>query len=167
MNKDNRFYSGQAIKTKHLLVTLMSDTFWTQIMLKSQTGYVFLYGNTKISWKSISSNHTEIIVLSEASRECIWLRRIMDYINVQCGLPVLTKPIVLFKDNFACVEQVSKGFIKGDQIKHISPKFFFIHEQQGDTIQSADHSQERQPCKFIHRTTSPSNTPISLPSHRP
>jgi hypothetical protein len=59
----------------------------------------------------------------------------MDYINVQCGLPELTKPTVLFKDNFACVEQVSKGFIKGDRIKHIAPKFFFTHEQQEDTIQ--------------------------------
>ena len=49
---------------------------------KSQTGYVFLYGGTMISWKSTkqtltttSSNHADIIALYEASRECIWLRR--------------------------------------------------------------------------------------------
>ncbi|CAM6102190.1 unnamed protein product [Calypogeia fissa] len=108
---------------------------------KSQTGYVFLFGKTAISWKSTkqtltctSSNHAEIIALYEAGRECIWLRRMMDHINLHCDLPTLTTPTVLFEDNHACVEQVSKGFIKGDRIKHIAPKFFFTHEQQGDTI---------------------------------
>ena len=108
---------------------------------KSQTGYVFLHGSTAISWKSTkqtltctSSNHAEIIALYEASRECIWLRRIIDHINTNCGLSALTEPTVLFEDNHACVEQISKGFIKGDRIKHIAPKFFFTHEQEGNTI---------------------------------
>ena len=46
----------------------------------SQTYYVFLCGGTTISWRSIkqtmvttSSNHSEIIALYEASRECVWL----------------------------------------------------------------------------------------------
>ena len=43
-------------------------------MAKSQTGYVFTYAGTAISWKSIkqtltSSNHVELIALYEASRE--------------------------------------------------------------------------------------------------
>jgi hypothetical protein len=129
---------------------------------KSQTGYVFLYGNTAISWKSTketltctSSNHAEIIALHEASRECIWLECIMDYMNVQYNLRVLTKPIILFEDNSACVEQVSKGFIKEDIIKHIAPKFFFTHEQQG-YHSSADHCRE----KIL-------TMQINLPSHFP
>ena len=88
---------------------------------KSQTSYVFLYDSTVISWKSIkqtltctSSNHAEIIALYEASRECIWLRRMIDHINTHCGLPTLSNPTVLLEDNYACVEHVSKGFIKGD-----------------------------------------------------
>jgi hypothetical protein len=81
-----------------------------------------------------SFNHAKIIALYKASRECLWLRRVIDYINDQCGLPKLTEPIVLFKDNYACVEQISKDYIKSDRIKHIA-KFFFIHEQQEDTIQ--------------------------------
>jgi hypothetical protein len=54
---------------------------------RSQTGYVFLYGGTSISWKpckqtlvATSVNHSEIIVLYEASRECAWLRRMIDHI---------------------------------------------------------------------------------------
>ena len=48
---------------------------------RSQTGYVFLYGGTTISWRSTkqtitatSSNHAEILAIHEASRECVWLR---------------------------------------------------------------------------------------------
>ncbi|XP_070036032.1 secreted RxLR effector protein 161-like [Nicotiana tomentosiformis] len=44
----------------------------------SQTGYVFTYGGTAISWRSTkqsivatSSNHAEIIAIHEASREYI------------------------------------------------------------------------------------------------
>ena len=48
---------------------------------RSQMGYVFTYGGMTISWRSVkqtmvatSSNHLEILVVREASRECIWLR---------------------------------------------------------------------------------------------
>jgi hypothetical protein len=48
---------------------------------RSQSGYVFTYGGTAISWRSIkqiftatSSNHAELIALYDAERECIWLR---------------------------------------------------------------------------------------------
>ena len=48
---------------------------------RSQTGYVFSCNGVTTSWKSIkqtmvatSSNHSKILALHEASRECIWLR---------------------------------------------------------------------------------------------
>ncbi|XP_063938117.1 secreted RxLR effector protein 161-like [Daucus carota subsp. sativus] len=48
---------------------------------RSQTGYVFTYGDTAISWRSTkqtpaatSSNHAELLALHETSRECVWLR---------------------------------------------------------------------------------------------
>jgi hypothetical protein len=54
---------------------------------RSQTGYLFTCGNTTISWRSIkqtisatSSNHSEIIAIHEASRECVWLRSIIQHI---------------------------------------------------------------------------------------
>jgi hypothetical protein len=45
----------------------------------------------------------------------------------------------------ACITHIRGGYIKGDKIKHISPKFFSIHEFQksGDIdvkqIQSSDN----------------------------
>ena len=35
---------------------------------------------------------------------------------------------MLYEDNLACVPQMKKGYIKGDRMKHILPKFFSTHE---------------------------------------
>jgi len=98
---------------------------------KSQTSYVFLRHGAAISWKSVkqtitatSSNHTKIIALHDASRECIWLRSIDKFILSNCGLPYKESPTVLYEDNSAYVTQMQVGFIKGDRIKHIDPKYF-------------------------------------------
>jgi hypothetical protein len=52
-----------------------------------QSGYVFTYDGTAISWRStkqtllaISSNHAELIVLYDAGRECVWLRSMIQHI---------------------------------------------------------------------------------------
>jgi hypothetical protein len=54
---------------------------------QSQIGYLFTCGNTAISWSSVkqtisatSSNHSEIIAIHEASRECVWLRSVIQHI---------------------------------------------------------------------------------------
>ena len=105
---------------------------------RSQTGYVFNYNGTAISWRSVkqtkvatSSNHSEILAIHEASRECIWLRSMIHHIQESCGLSsVKDKPTILFEDNAACIAQIKGGYIKGDRTKHISPKFFYTHELQ-------------------------------------
>ena len=44
--------------------------------------------------------------------------------------PVNNSPTKIYEDNAACVAQVRGRYIKGDKIKHISPKFFYTHELQ-------------------------------------
>ncbi|KAJ9539391.1 hypothetical protein OSB04_032124 [Centaurea solstitialis] len=105
---------------------------------RSQTGYVFTIGNTAISWKSTkqtlvatSSNHSEIIALHEAVRECIWLRSVITHIRGASGLSSTThNPTCIYENNAACIEQMKVGYIKGDNTKHISPKFFYNQQQQ-------------------------------------
>ena len=77
---------------------------------RSQTSYLFTYGGTAISWRSVkqslvatSSNHSEIIAIDEASRECIWLRSIIQNIKRSCGL---------FEDNVACITQLRGDYMK-------------------------------------------------------
>ena len=61
--------------------------------VRYQTRYLFTYGWTAISWRSTkqtiaatSSNHAEILAIHEASRECFWLRSLIQYILSSCGL---------------------------------------------------------------------------------
>ena len=78
-----------------------------------------------------SSNHSKIIKIHEASRECIWLRSMIQHIQESCGLPsIKDNPTTLFEDNVACIAQIKGGYINGDRTKHISPKFFYTHELQ-------------------------------------
>ena len=87
---------------------------------RSQTGYVFKYNGTAISWRSVkqtmvatSLNHSEIIAIHEASRECIWLRSMIHHIQESCGFSsVKDKPTILFEDNAACIAQIKGGYIK-------------------------------------------------------
>ena len=103
---------------------------------RSQTWYVFNCNGTVVSWRSFkqtmvatSSNHSKIIAIHKASRECIWLRSMIQHIQESCGLPSMKdNPTTLFEDNATCIAQIKGGYIKGDRIKHISPKFFDTHE---------------------------------------
>ena len=107
---------------------------------RSQIGYIFTYGNTAISWRSvkqtmvaISSNNSEILAMYEASRECVWLRSMIQHVRESCGLSsIKNNPTVLYEDNAACIAQIKGGYIKGNRTKHISSKFFYTHELQKD-----------------------------------
>ncbi|XP_074352167.1 secreted RxLR effector protein 161-like [Apium graveolens] len=89
---------------------------------RSQTGYLFTYCNTVIHWKSTkqtmaatSSNHTELLAIHQASRECIWLRSVIQHIRESCRLSnILNSRTVLFDDNSADIKQLKEGYIKGD-----------------------------------------------------
>ena len=104
----------------------------------SQTSYLFTYGSTAISWRSVkqtlvatSSNHSKIIAIHEASWECIQPRSIIQHIKEKYGLSTIkNSPSILFEDNIVCITQLKGGYIKWDKTKHISPKFFNTHELQ-------------------------------------
>ena len=93
-----------------------------------------------------SSNHSEILAIHEASRECVWLRSMIQHIQETCELPSIRgNATKLHEDVATCIAQIKWGFIKGDRIKFSSSKFFYTHELQvkGDIdvqqIQSCDN----------------------------
>ena len=57
-------------------------------------------------WCLLPPNHSEIIVLYEVSRECVWLRRMINHIIQSCGIGALETPTIIFEDNLACVTQM-------------------------------------------------------------
>jgi hypothetical protein len=74
--------------TKSKLVGYADAGYLTDLhKTRSQSGYVFTYGGTVISWRSTkqtltatSSNHAELIALYDAGRECVWLRSMIQHI---------------------------------------------------------------------------------------
>ncbi|XP_075076669.1 uncharacterized protein LOC142163296 [Nicotiana tabacum] len=93
---------------------------------QSQIGYLFTYGGTTISLRSMkqtiastSSNHVGIVAIHEASQECIWLRSTTQHIQEMCDFPMKKyNPTTLYEDNDACIAQLKGGYIKGDQTKY-------------------------------------------------
>ena len=90
---------------------------------RSQSGYVFTYGDTAVSWRSVkqtmvatSSNHSELLAIHEASRECMLLRSMIQHIRDSSGLsPISNTATSLYEDNTACIAQLKGGYIKGDR----------------------------------------------------
>ena len=89
-----------------LLTTLLLEASCFEGLLnigdrKSTSGYVFLFGNAAISWKSskqtciaLSTAEAEYVTLSTAAQETIWLRQLMnDLMNKN-----ITE-ILIFEDN--------------------------------------------------------------------
>ena len=101
---------------------------------RSWLWYVFNCNGIAISWKSIkktmmvtSSNHSKILAIHEGSHEYVWLRSMIQHIWESCRLSSIKgNPIILFKDNIACIAQITESYIKGDRTKRISPNSF-IH----------------------------------------
>ena len=65
------------------------------------------------------------------SRECFWLRLVIQHICENYGLSsIKNSPTILYEDNDTCITQIRGGYMKGERTKHIAPKFFYIHELQ-------------------------------------
>ena len=83
----------------------------------SQTGCVLNCNGTSISWRFVkqtilatSSNHLGVLAIHEASRECMWLRSMIQHIQESCGLSFIKdSPKKLFEDNVTCIAQIKGG----------------------------------------------------------
>ena len=106
----------------------------------STSGYIFLYGQTAISWKAkkqsliaLSTIEAEYIGASEASKEAIWLRRILYELlscltNPKPGKSALPNaPITLHIDNQATMKLIQNPRFH-ERTKHIEIKHHYIRE---------------------------------------
>jgi hypothetical protein len=75
-------------------------------------------------------NHSKIIALYEASWECVWIHKMMNFVQGSSGIGSLESPNIIYKDNAACIVQMQTAYIKRNITKHISPKLFYPHELQ-------------------------------------
>jgi len=79
---------------------------------------------------AISTNHSEIIALYEASRKCVWIRIMINHIQQSSDIGSMESSTIIYEDNVACVTRMQKGYIKSNITKHIAPQLFYPHQLQ-------------------------------------
>ena len=97
---------------------------------RSTSGYVFQFGNGTISWSSRkpptvakSSTEAEYVVLSSATQEAIWLRRLMKDFGKQTDAPT-----TIYEDNQGAIE-LAKNAKYHSRTKHIDICHHFVRER--------------------------------------
>lgn len=107
---------------------------------RSTTGYVFFLGDGTISWSSerqksvsISTMEAEYMAASEATKELVWLKRLLNELIPE----KLDKPMFLL-DNLSAIRLVKNPeFHK--RSKHIDTRYHFIREKFKDDVFSLEH----------------------------
>ena len=97
---------------------------------KSRSGYVFLLNGAPISWcnqlqkiVTLSTAEAEYVALANGVKEAIWLRRMLNELNVECNT------IPVFVDNQAAIKIASNTECNDHKrSKHIDVKFHFIRD---------------------------------------
>ena len=98
---------------------------------RSTSGYVFSLGSGAISWSSkrqrtisLSSCQAELIGQTQATKEAVWLRRLLKELNTSDGLPT-----IIYGDNQAAIALAHNPEFHSKS-KHIEIQDFWCREMQ-------------------------------------
>ncbi len=117
---------------KSLIINAYCDADWggDPVDARSTTGYVIQLNGCSVAWCSrkqpttaLSSAEAEYMAMSEAVKEILWLKQLLQEIMPQ--VPV--EPAVLYCDNQAAIA-ISKNDVHHDRTKHINIRYHFIRE---------------------------------------
>lgn len=109
-------------------LVVYSDADWAEDTTdrKSHSGHLFLYNGGAIAWfcrkQTCTACEAEYIALAEASRELIWIRKLLkDFDETE------TKATRVYEDNQSAIKMVkSKEF--RNQTKHIDTKYHIVND---------------------------------------
>ena len=114
-----------------------SDWMGSTMDWKSTFEYCFSLGSTMISWSNRnqgsiaqSTSEAEYIVASVASREAVWLRKLLsDLYSVEL------EPTVIHCDNQSCIKR-SESPMFHDRSKHIEMRYHYVQDMVQKNILS-------------------------------
>lgn len=94
---------------------------------KSYSGFLFQYSGGTIGWAcrkqsctAWSNCEAEYVAMAEASRELLWIRKLLKDFNVE-----LTGPISMYEDNQSAIKMVKNGESR-NKTKHVDVKYHFV-----------------------------------------
>lgn len=97
---------------------------------KSTSGYVFLLGDTSISWYSkkqtcvaLSTMEAEFVALSAAAQEGVWLNRFLNHLNRQAP----RNPVTIMSDSQSSIAYTKDSKFHS-KAKHIDIKYHFVKD---------------------------------------
>jgi hypothetical protein len=119
-----------------------SDSDWASCIddRKSRSAYVFSFGSGAVSWSSkkqasvaLSTTEAEYIAANEATKQSIWLRRIMEDLNIK-----QVQPTVIYCDNKSAIH-LSKNPVLHKRSKHIELCYHYIRGMVEENQVSLDY----------------------------
>ena len=139
---------GLVYKSSKAGVTLVgyvdSDYAGDRDRRRSTTAYFFTVCGSCISWKSqlqsvvaLSSTEAEYIAATEAAKEAIWLKGLLN------ELGFLEQEVVVYSDSQSAIH-LSKNHVFHERSKHIQVKYHFIR----DMISQKSFKLEKVPTKL-------------------
>lgn len=118
-------------------IVAYSDADWAgdRTDCKSNSGNVVFFNGSLIDWScrkqnsvSTSSTEAEYIALSEACKELLWIRRLVEEV-VSAKVP----PVIVNEDNQSAIALVNGGKINR-RSKHIETRFHFVRDLYANKI---------------------------------
>jgi len=102
---------------------------------RSTTGFTFIFGGAAVSWGSklqktvaLSKMESEYMALCEASKEAVWLNKLLQRVASQ-GLRTAISggPINIKVENSGCID-FSKNLVEHKRTKHIDIRYYFVRD---------------------------------------
>ena len=113
---------------------------------KSHSGYLFFLGGGLVSWKckkqavvARSTTEAEYLALSSAVQECLWLKQLLEDIN----LFNIALPITIHEDNKSAIALAQNPRFS-DRTKHIDVAHHFLRERIDDNTITLSHIPTRE-----------------------
>jgi hypothetical protein len=78
---------------------------------------------------ALSTLEAEYIACSHATRECLWLRRILEEIATTMLINISKGPVPIGCDNQGAIKLITSGVVK-QKSKHIDVKYHHVHDEQ-------------------------------------
>uniref|UniRef100_A0A5S6QJX2 Reverse transcriptase Ty1/copia-type domain-containing protein n=1 Tax=Trichuris muris TaxID=70415 RepID=A0A5S6QJX2_TRIMR len=127
-----RFSANGSIKLSGFV-----DADWAgdQADRKSTSGYAFKVGTSTVAWSSrkqsfvaLSSTEAEYIAASEACRDLLWIRQVLEDIGIE-----QVEPTIVYEDNQGCIK-MAQSERHTRRTKHIDIRYHQLRELQESGI---------------------------------
>jgi hypothetical protein len=115
---------------KKYIPTAYADASYAQDLgRKSRSGHVFMMAGAAVTWYckkqpvvALSSTEAEFYALSEAVKESLWIRQLLNEIGL-----TLNDPTVVHQDNMSTMA-IALNPIQHQRVKHIDVKVYFLRD---------------------------------------